>query len=84
MSSVQQQTNMGILQLVNNGTNFSKGNLAELTTPKETKLYGKPSDPSGLINSLVQQFVTDVSKREDPIMSSLKKNSKIYKIKWGN
>ena len=81
MSSTQQQTNMGILQLVNNGTNFSKGNLAELTTPKETKLYGKPSDPSGLINSLVQQVVTDVSKREDPIMSSLKKNPKNFKNK---
>ena len=81
MSSLQQQNNMGILQLTNNGTNYSKGKLAELTTPKESQIYGKPNDPSALINSLVQQVVSDVSKREDPIMSSLKNNSKNFKNK---
>ena len=81
MSSLQQQTNMGILQLTNNGTNYSNGQLAQLTTPKETKIYGKPSNPSELINNLVNLVVSDVNKREDPIMFALKKNPANFKNK---
>jgi len=72
MSTIQQQNNMGILQLTNFSVNYNKGKLAELTTSKETEIYGKPSNPELLVDKLVEQVSKDVNKREDPIMSSLK------------
>ena len=81
MSSIQQQNNLGIVQLTNKSVNYSKGNLANLTTPKEIIIYGKPSNPEQLIGTLISNVSKDVKQREDPIMKSLKNNSADFKNK---
>jgi hypothetical protein len=81
MSGIQQQNNMGIVQLVNKSVNYDKGNLANLTTPKETFIYGKPSNPEKLISDLVNQVSKDVKKREDPIMKPLNDGPPEFKNK---
>ena len=81
MKSIQQQSNFGILQLVNSETNYSNGKLSEYTEPKESKIYGKPVDPGALINTLSDRVVSDINKREDPIMLSLKNNTANFKNK---
>lgn len=81
MSSIQKQTNFGILQLVNKKLNYSTGKLGELTIPQDATIYGKPNDPEQLINALIEKVKEDVNKREDPIMYNLKKDPKNFKNK---
>jgi hypothetical protein len=70
---VQQQSNYGILQIMNNKRKYSKGSLGEFSTPiKEVELYGKPSDYENLIDGLVNQIITDIDNQTDPISAGLK------------
>jgi outer membrane protein OmpA-like peptidoglycan-associated protein len=70
---VQQQSNYGILQIMNNKRKYSKGSLGEFSTPiKEVELYGKPSDYENLIDGLVNQIITDIDDQMDPISAGLK------------
>jgi hypothetical protein len=70
---VQQQSNYGILQIMNNKRKYSKGSLGEFSTPiKEVVLYGKPSDYENLIDGLVNQIITDIDDQKDPISAGLK------------
>jgi len=81
MSTIQQQNNLGILQLTNFSVNYNKGKLADLTTPKDSVIYGKPSNPESLVSDLVDRVSKDVKKREDPIMKSLSSKPNNFKNK---
>jgi len=70
---VQQQSNYGVLQIMNTKRKYSKGSLGEFSTPiKEVELYGKPSEYENLIDGLVNQVIIDIDNQTDPISKALK------------
>jgi hypothetical protein len=66
--SITEVTNWGISQLVYKKSNYTKGNILDLTLKKETVLYGKPDNISKRFGKLIDNCVKDVNDDTNPII----------------